>query len=353
MTTASPLPLTILGFLAGVGTAAGVVRLIRRRDRHAARGRGTELSEALAAFLAARLESEALAAIAEDADPGTFWTALESVEGGPETRRRLGTALGACAAVEAECLALRDDSPWRRELAARRVGLLDTSATREALLGALAEGPEPVTAAAALGLARLGEARALRWVLDHPAALGHRTPRARVALFRAFGPQALPVLAGALETCVDPRQTVAIVETLGLAPFADARHAIERRLADPDLEVRVAAARALGRIGRDDAGSALAAALRDEAWPVRAQAAWALGRTRAPIGILALPPRLTDSSWWVRHHAARALAALGEMGVAELRAIAGGSPDPFARDTARAALERVTRSRRQAAAGEG
>ena len=81
------------------------------------------------------------------------------------------------------------------------------------------------------------------------------------------------------------------------------------------------------------------AALQDEEWPVRAQAARALGRIRAPMALLELPSRLTDSAWWVRRHAAYALIEFGEEGAAELRRIAGGSPDPYARDMAREALE--------------
>src|SRR6185436_20238645 len=85
-----------------------------------------------------------------------------------------------------ERLALRDDSPWRRELAARRLGLLPSRATREALLAALDIGPEPVTLSAAMSLARAREPRALTWVLDHPRALATRTREARLALLRAF-----------------------------------------------------------------------------------------------------------------------------------------------------------------------
>jgi len=72
---------------------------------------------------------------------------------------------------------------------------------------------------------------------------------------------------------------------------------------------------------------------------VRAQAARALGRTRSGLAILALPARLTDPAWWVRRHAAYALREFGREGRRELERIAHGSPDPYARDMAREALE--------------
>jgi hypothetical protein len=48
---------------------------------------------------------------------------------------------------------------------------------------------------------------------------------------------------------------------------------------------------------------------------------------------------MSDPVWWVRHHAAYALADLGEEGQAMLRAVLRSSPDPYARDMAREALE--------------
>jgi len=254
--------------------------------------------------------------------------------------RALGRALARHPHVRAECAALAGDSPWRRELAARRLGFVRAPSTRRALWRVLDQGPEPLRLAAIRALGAHRDGTALRWVLAHPQAFVRRSPRAHVALLAAFGPAALPVLATAIEQGTgDPAMDRAAIECLGLGAHVAARFAVERRLRDPDMEVRVAAARALGRMRAEDCGRGLLNCLTDPAWQVRALACLALGHIRASVGLLALPARLTDSTWWVRRHAAWALAQLGDEGRAELTRIAAASPDPYARDMARAALE--------------
>jgi HEAT repeat protein len=129
------------------------------------------------------------------------------------------------------------------------------------------------------------------------------------------------------------------VDTLGAARCRLGQAAVERRLRHEDLEVRVAAARALGRCQASDSAGALIVALRDDAWQVRALAAWALGQARIPTAIPPLTARLSDRSWWVRRHAAYALAELGQEGRHALHRVVEASPDPYARDIALEALE--------------
>ena len=253
---------------------------------------------------------------------------------------RLSRALADCPHLEHERRALREESPWRRELAARRLGLLFSSASRQALRAALPEGPELVTAAAARALARYRDPAALHWLLAHPGAVARRPHRLRVALLRAFGRRGLPAMAAALERGTgEAAMDRALIETLGLARHLAARHAIERRLREGDVEQRVAAARALGHMEAADCATSLIGALQDQAWPVRAQAARALGELRAEIALLALPARLTDPAWWVRRHAAHALREFGIEGRRELERIAARSPDRYARDMAREVLD--------------
>jgi HEAT repeat protein len=81
-------------------------------------------------------------------------------------------------------------------------------------------------------------------------------------------------------------------------------------------------------------------ALGDAAWPVRAQSAHALGRLRATPAVEALAERVADAAWWVRHHAAYALATMGPEGHDALCELIVRSPDPYAREMAREALDR-------------
>jgi HEAT repeat protein len=403
-TLSVPLPSVCFAaaFIAG---AAWIARAIRRRARQGIRRSMRDLGESLRAFLDGRLDTALLARQAAAVDPGTFWSALEAlmperpapptptlvgpaivppplepsagdapIEEAPEPgaarwtptlvagtgtaaepqgtapdpspMRRLARALAGCPHLHDERTALRDDSPWRRELAARRLGLLPTHASRDALRQALEAGPELVTAAAAFALARHRDRWTLAWLIAHPESIARRTPRARVALLAAFGRSGVDDMAQALERGTsNPMMDRALIETLALARHAASIPAIERRLEDPEVEIRVASARALGRLGATVSVTSLMGALHDEAWPVRAQAARALGRIRAPIALIELPSRLTDPAWWVRRHAAYALAEFGEEGQVELRRIAGGSPDAFARDMAREVLEGGERAR--------
>jgi HEAT repeat protein len=242
--------------------------------------------------------------------------------------------------VRAERRALRDESPWRRVLAARRLGLLRSDPSRRALRRALVRGPELVTLHAAMALGRARDRGALRWLLNHPECLASRSPAALVGVLRAFGSGALPDLAAALKGGLDSlRLERAVIEALGLGGEHAARAALEQRLSSGDLDLRVSAVRALGRIQAIESTTALLGALKDDTWQVRAQAARALGEVGATLAIPALATRLTDPSWWVRRHAAYALHHLGHDGQVALRRVAETSPDTYAREMAGEALE--------------
>ncbi len=319
---------------------------LRRGERRRRREESRDLAASMIECAIERLPAAELRACAGEATESGFWEALENCTGYLDrpARVRLSRAIGGTRRVRSERRRLGEDSPWRRELAARRLGLLSEPRTRRALRVCLERGPEMVTFAAALGLARDRDARTLRWILAHPEALAHRHRNAWIALLKAFGKGALPVLAAELEHGIaDPRLERAILEVLGLGRWSPAAPAIAGRLRHPDVDVRVGAARALGAIGALDCTPALLAVLDDKEWPVRAHAARALGRIGAPAALEPLLFRLTDPSWWVRRHAAYALYQLGPAGREALRDIAEESPDRYARDMADEALEHGNR----------
>src|SRR5690606_22163343 len=89
---------------------------------------------------------------------------------------------------------------------------------------------------------------------------------------------------------------------------------------DADVEVRVAAIRALGRLQHPGGEAALARGMADTAWIVRSAAAEAAGLsgfTRLCDGVDRL---LDDPEWWVRFRAGEALVRLGEEGRRRLHA---------------------------------
>jgi hypothetical protein len=343
----APPPAPALGLLSGLFltlatiTGAGyTLRVLQRRERARARRRAADFALSLHEFLEHRLSAAVLVAEAAAAEPGAFWAALEALSSRGDGWLPLSRTLADVPHLEAERRALRDESPWRRELAARRLALLFSPGSRRALREALRAGPGLVTAAAAAALARYRDLETLRWLLANPTALERRTHRERVTLLRAFGRRALPDLIATLDRGTgDAALDRALIEALGLARCHDGHRPVERRLREGDVEQRIAAARALGRMQADDCATSLMGALQDEAWQVRAQTAWALGRTRADIALLVLPARLTDPAWWVRRHAGYALREFGQEGRRELERLAHGSPDPYARDMAREVLE--------------
>lgn len=315
-------------------------QVLRRRERRAARQRVADLALAMQAFLNREAPAAVLRRAVREAGPAAVWTALDAVAPRAAGRRRLGEALDRWAPLAHERHALRGEDPPRRAVAAHRLGLLASRRARKALRRALRAGPEVVTAAAALALARAGDGRALRHVLGHPDALARRSPRARFALLRAFGRKARPALHAALDAdALDPQLARAAIEALGAARYRAATGSVERRLQHAEPEVRVAAARALGQLGAGDHVISLRRALEDPHWPVRAQAARALGRLRARHCEDALAECLSDPAWWVRRHAAYALAELGEPGWRALQDVERASPDPYARDMAREVIE--------------
>jgi HEAT repeat protein len=338
----SELLLATVTMLAVIAAAFAIVGGHRRRLRQDARRHARVLERQFAEFLAGRTKAESLRAATERADSGAFWTAVETFALGLESKdwERLSSTLGDGGHAAAERTTLDDDSPWRRELAARRLGLVYSPASRRALRRALVRGPEAVRYTSALSLGRYRDIAALRWLLKHPRALARRTPRAHIGVLSSFGAAAIDELKASLERgSSDPRMERAIIEMLGLAGYRAASTVIDERLRAPDLELRIAAARALGRMRAIESTTALIGALKDADWQVRAQSARALGRMRAPLAVYALAGCLTDRSWWVRHHAAYALGELGDDGRTALRAAATGSEDPYARDMAREVLD--------------
>jgi HEAT repeat protein len=259
---------------------------------------------------------------------------------------RLSKALAGNRHSNDERRALRDDSPWRAELATRRLALLACPRSRKSLRKALVRGPEFVSYSAARALARYHDRRALAWLLEHPDVLKRRSTRQWTNLLRLYGNGAYEQLVAGLDQCNDhPPLERGLIEALGYIGDLAAASRIERRLQHSDLNMRAAAARALGRMRAIQCASSLLGALKDSEWQVRAQAAWALGRCRAPIALYSLTTRVTDSSWWVRRHSAYALAELGDDGRQALLHLSEKSEDRYAREMAHEALSHETQSR--------
>jgi len=332
----------ILG--SAIGFALLVTRATHRSSRRRRRSNTGELVRMLGARLSGQLPSSELRRVAKETESQAFWDAIEAIAASLRLRERyeLARSLDRSRHVrEARRVLREDDNETRRETAARHLGMLPSRRSRNTLRRALVAGPELVTFAAARALGAHRDTATLRWLLLHPERVGSRPLGSLSGLFRAFGPAGRALLVAALERRLpQARVECALMDALGLSRCRSARGAIEQRLVHTALECRIAAARSLGRLAMLESTPALMHALQDEAWPVRAQAAQALGRLRATPAVDELVRCVADRSWWVRHHAAYALAVIGPEGRDALCDLVTRSPDPYAREMAREALDR-------------
>jgi HEAT repeat protein len=118
-----------------------------------------------------------------------------------------------------------------------------------------------------------------------------------------------------------------LLDALGTSGDYAAVEALIEATADKDLDVRVAAVRALGVLMHPAAQMTVAVALANPYWQVRAAAAQAVGHAGFTRLAQALGLLLSDRQWWVRFRAGEALGRLGAAGLDELRqAVAGGRP---------------------------
>jgi HEAT repeat protein len=148
----------------------------------------------------------------------------------------------------------------------------------------------------------------------------------------------------------DAAKTLGNIGTRSKAVVPELLHLLQN---DPDVAVRVEAARALGKIGvgAEPACRVLAAVLsaRDGGDLLRGEAAWALARVapEAPDTAAALHAAAADRSGLVGVSAAAALGSIGDVGNA-VPALAARLSDPAGRDAAVQALYRIGPKARQA-----
>ena len=320
-----------------------LARAVHRGERQGHQRSAAGLFQLLVGRIAGSVAPRELFAAVRSAQAENYWAAIEAITSTLRHRERRALARSLARnrhARDARFVLRHDDDPARREQAARRLGLLPSQASRRALRRALVKGPESVRFTAARSLAAHRDLAALGWILHRPELLASRPLSALSGLLRSYGPGGRALLLAGLERGIAvTRFECAMIDALGVARCRSARGAIEARLRSPHTEVRIGATRALGRLGMGESIPALLLALTDDAWAVRAQSAQALGRLQATPAIEPLLERVSDRSWWVRHHAAYALAMLGADGRDALCELIARSPDAYAREMAREALD--------------
>lgn len=227
---------------------------------------------------------------------------------------------------------------WRRLEAVRILGMLEGKVEPQILFDRLRDPVPAVRLAAARGLGRSGDPRAVDPLLASLATPAGLSRPQIAAILVDLGASAHPRLRALLrkppQTRAEARLYATILEVLALSGDTRAAPYIQYALTDQDPEIRIAAFRAAGILRLTLAPDDIVMGLEDDRWEVRAQAARTAGRVGLKEMVPHLATRLSDTTWWVRLNAASALRDLGESGLAELARLAADSNDPFARDMA-------------------
>jgi HEAT repeat protein len=311
-------------------TAVGAVMVLRwadtRRDRRSTARRGVAL-ERLMAFLDGRADGAAVLAAAggrTDVAADLVRELVGIVAG--DDRERLVALLVVWDAPGRLLPALRARDRRRRREAAAALGLFDRDDVVAALRRALGDRDPEVRLAAARSLVEAGRPPPLDDLARAIVAGGGPVSQEWRGVFRriaADGPDDFSAM-----TKADRPRDVRLfaIDALGRAAADGTLARLIDLFADPDVEIRAAALRALAVIGHPAATDVVRAGFADPAWEVRTQAAVTAGRIGLPDLNAVLEHQLHDGVWWPRYRAGQALARLGDDGLARLRALrdAGG-----------------------------
>lgn len=227
---------------------------------------------------------------------------------------------------------------WRRLEGVRLLGLTGGSELVEVLVDSLQDRHPIVRLAAARSLGRIRSPKAIKPMLEIMAETEKLSRRQLAQSLVAFGPVAHPALrqivAGRSGDPMDPRFVATALEVLAITGDIESGPEIRRALSSTDMEVRIAAYKAVLLLHLPLSADELRKGLRDEAWQVRAQAALASGKVGNEDIVEDLGKCLCDRSWWVRQNGGSALYELGSCGIEQLELISNTSTDRFARDMA-------------------
>ena len=215
---------------------------------------------------------------------------------------------------------LRSRRWWRRALALRALGLVQSREHTAQLVAALDDAHPDVRAAALDALMDLRDPATVPAIVErvHDTSL-HRGRRG--AALKAFGSRCEPLL---LErSAVDPTHRLNYTHALAICGTHRSRPVLCGWTQDERVEIRAAAFEALGYVGLDEEAARVAVDGLESPEPqVRAMAAYALRGWQGPGDVPAHLARHLDDTWVVAIRAARTLQSMGAAGVVELQSCA-------------------------------
>lgn len=206
----------------------------------------------------------------------------------------------------------------------------------------LLKDPVPYVAhAAARALARSGDLSYAVDVLDWVATQDQFQQGRLAALLEDFGPELLPWMEARLLPPPDAGTSWRLYALLACTHRPQSSlDQLRLLLTHPDLEVELAAIKALAALGNPEAYGDVEPFSRAEDPVLRMQAAKALGVLGGATAVPDLLKLLADPSYEVRRHASLGLVQIGGAGFSALQwVVEDPEADPFARDMAAERLE--------------
>jgi HEAT repeat protein len=228
-----------------------------------------------------------------------------------------------------------------RAQAAQEVGIFRLSEYLESVVPLLNDPVPYVAHLAAQSLARAGDLRFARPVLDWVLREEKYQRERLLRVLEGFGPELLPWLETTLEApVVDPESWILFALLAGSHRHRESEPRLLELIDTSVVDIQASALKALAALADPLTYPRVEPLARHEAWPIRAQAAKALGLIGGPDAIPTLIALTSDQVYEVRRNAAQGLADLGHAGTSALTWLTEDpTADRFARDIARERLE--------------
>ena len=221
-------------------------------------------------------------------------------------------------AVEALLTALDDPISYVRAISAKALGLIGDSRAADSLVRLLSENKAAVRAAAAEALGSINAEEVIAPLIN---ALGNTHVSVREAAAQALICQLHPNINKFLLELIRGRRSPKVrgrgIWILSQRRAPDTAQAIITALADPEADVRAAAAQALGSFEAAQVEDALLAMLSDANAAVRASASATLGQIKSRTAVEPLISLLSDPEQEVLDAAATALRQIGDARMAD------------------------------------
>lgn len=257
-----------------------------------------------------------------------------------EEHDKLVVLVGSTGLTRHELEALQAGAPWRRAVAAMRLGLMGDKKATAALRNGLTDNSPLVQVACADALAALEDMDSLeqvaRAILVQTEWNRLKTAEILVAYARKEPARVLPFV---FDTSIAASRRALLIEALGDVNYRPAETTlIDYARKDIEPELKTAVVKYAGQVTALEAIDFLIEKSKEDNWLVRSQAAKSLGRIADPVAVPVLVKLTHDPVWWVRYHSATALANILPEGLSALEQIAKADTDRFARDIADQAL---------------